>query len=349
MRRIWIGGLLAVVIIIGVSYFITNALLQLQSTVSIITPFASVVSKITRPSNPQWTLMLTGDVIPARSVNFQMVTKNDFRWSVAGIADLLQSADSTLINLESPLIPNCPLTNEGMVFCGDQRFIESLTFAGIDVANVANNHSLNYGWEGLGQTENLLHQNSILTTGYTLDSVCEGKQWCSRKTVKEIRRLRVGFLGYSTVGTEVNRDELAADIASLDADVDVLVVSFHWGAEYSRMPVGFPDDPREIAHLAVDNGADVVVGNHPHWIQGREFYKDKIIFYALGNTVFDQEWSQETKEGIIAQLFFDGTILTDIQIHPVGIRHYGEAYLLEGAQKELVLQVFTEASRQLMQ
>ena len=97
----------------------------------------------------KWTLVATGDVIPARSVNYQMTVRNDFSWSIAGIADLLKSGDITLINLESPLIPDCPLTNEGMVFCGDQKFIESLTLAGVDVANLANNHSLNQGFEGL--------------------------------------------------------------------------------------------------------------------------------------------------------------------------------------------------------
>ncbi len=295
----------------------------------------------------KWTLVATGDVIPARSVNYQMTVRNDFSWSIAGIADLLKSGDITLINLESPLIPDCPLTNEGMVFCGDQKFIESLTLAGVDVANLANNHSLNQGFEGLRETENFLNQNGIHTTGYTRDDTCAGQSWCSRKTILEIRGVQVGFLGYSTVGVTVDREALARDISSFDADVDLMGVSFHWGAEYTRVPRGFPDDPREIGHLAVNSGADVVIGNHPHWIQGLEYYQDKPIFYALGNTIFDQEWSSQTKEGIIAQLQFDGTKLTDIIITPIGIRHYGEAYSMEGTEKARVLQIFEEASGEL--
>ena len=295
---------------------------------------------------PQWTLMATGDVIPARSVNYQMSAKNDFLWSVRGIAPLLASADVTLINMESPLIKQCPLTNTGMVFCGDQRFVSALNFAGVDVANLANNHTLNYGWEGVRETENVLYSYGIETTGVTTQGTCANQSYfCSKKVIKIVKGITIGFIGYTIVGKNVDEEALAADIAALDKQADVLVVSFHWGEEYTRMPVGAPDNPRVIGRLAIDHGADVIIGNHPHWIQGMEYYRGKPIFYALGNTIFDQEWSKETKEGIIAEIRFKGTAIEDIVIHPVSISDYGRAELLDGKEKEEILDVFRNASR----
>jgi len=301
--------------------------------------FASLLGGIVGLSAP-WTLVATGDIIPARSVNYQMTARNDFLWAIRGVAPLLKSADITLINMESPLIKNCPLTNSGMVFCGDQRFTQALTEAGVDVVNLANNHTLNYGWEGLKETEDVLQAQNIDATGVT-------SQGLSNKVIKNIKGMNIGFLGYTIVGKTADKEALASDISALDKQVDVLVVSFHWGAEYSRLPVGAPDDPRVIARLAVDRGADLVIGNHPHWIQGMEYYRGVPIFYALGNTIFDQEWSRETKEGVIAEIRFRGKEIKDIIMHPLRISDYGRAQLLSGKEKEDILNIFQDASDQL--
>jgi len=319
---------------------------QLQRTPGgILAGFADLASRLT---NHEWTLVITGDVIPARSVNYQMTTRSDFTWPISNIAPLLSNSDLTLINLEAPLVKNCPVTTQGMIFCGDQKFIQGLKFSGVDVVNLSNNHIRNYGWDGVLQTENLLIQNNILTTGLTTTGSCANKPYfCSKKTVKKIDDITVGFLGYTIVGVSADQNLLVSDIGSFDDEVDVLVVSFHWGAEYTRSPVGAPDDPRDIAHLAVDNGADLVVGNHPHWIQGLEDYKGAKIFYALGNTIFDQEWSTETKTGIIAKLTFSDSDFKDIEIFPLRLQDYGKAVLLEGVEKQGVLDIFTTASESL--
>ncbi len=298
---------------------------------------------------PEWTLVATGDVIPARSVNYQMTTRGDFLWPIRDIAPLLSGADLTIINLESPLVHQCPLTNTGMIFCGDQRFAEALSFAGVDVANLANNHLLNQGWEGIKETEQALHKSGIETTGLTTEGTCIHQAYfCSKKTVKTVKGMRIGVVGYTIVGKKVDQEALASDIAAFDNEVDVLVVAFHWGREYSRTPIGEPDDPRAVARLVVDHGADVVIGNHPHWIQGMEYYRDKPIFYALGNTVFDQEWSKETKEGIIAEIHFKGSRVGNVTMHPLRIADYGRATLLTGKEKEEILDIFRDASSKLV-
>lgn len=308
----------------------------------------SILGQFHALMEPQWTFMATGDVIPARSVNYQMTARGDFLWSIRAIAPLLASADVTLINLESPLIKQCPLTNTGMVFCGDQRFVEALNLAGVDVVNLANNHMLNYGWEGVGETENLLRDHAIETTGITTQGTCAHQTYfCSKNVIKNIRGIKIGFIGYTIVGKKVDEEALTSDIAALDSQVDVLIVSFHWGGEYSRLPVAAPDNPRLIGRLAIDHGADIVIGHHPHWIQGMEYYQGKPILYALGSTIFDQEWSKETKEGIIAEVRFKGVNVQEIVIHPLKITDYGRAELLDGKEKEEVLDVFQDAGSKL--
>jgi len=131
------------------------------------------------------TLIATGDVIPARSVNFKTYQAGDWRWPWLETAGVLRQADLTFINLETPLITNCPLANEGMIFCGDQRQIEGLLFAGVDVANLANNHSGNWGEAGIQQTTALLKDNHILPIGTEEQPI-----------FTQVRGQRLAFLGY---------------------------------------------------------------------------------------------------------------------------------------------------------
>lgn len=348
--------------------------------------------------DPDWSLLITGDIIPARTTNWQMTKIDDFSWPLTHIAQILKNADLTLINLESPLLTNCPVTREGMKFCGNSRFAQSLADSGVDLANLANNHTLNYGWEGLAETEGHLREVGIETTGFaalpgeiqisslplqpfinpnnnypndttkypesipsnTKQNLAYAKNCvkdisCSRLTVKTLQfhsgqvgqNLKIGFLGYNAVGQRIDQEIVRSEIESADTLVDVLVVSVHWGKEYERYPATdsiAQDDPQELGRLFVDWGADVVVGNHPHWYQPFDFAQgkdgvDKVIFYALGNTVFDQEWSPETKVGFLAKLYFHGkNIVKDkLEIFPLGIRDYGQAYELAGEEKEAVM------------
>lgn len=355
-----------------VFWFLQTDKVLVEVVPSVLPQQKVTASGFPKDSKNTWTLLVTGDVIPARVVNQKMVEKQDFMWPLRNISHLLSNADVTLINLESPLIADCPVTNEGFKFCGEDDFSRALADSGVDVANLANNHTLNYGWEGLRQTEQHLKAAGIVTTGFVYEGLeCKQEINCSKLEIKTVRlsssssesqtsrevtletvessRLRsnnnilVGFLGYNAVGQRVDRPRVAAEIAKADKIVDVLVVSVHWGKEYERTPATdgiAQDDPKELGRLFIDSGADVVVGNHPHWYQGIEWYLDKPVFYALGNTVFDQEWSPETKVGYLAKLTFNGSELNweNIEIFPIGIRDYGEAYLLTGEEKTKVLE-----------
>lgn len=291
------------------------------------------------PKEKTVTMIATGDVIPARSVNYKMATGHGFRWPFEKTADVLRSADLTVINLETPLLTNCPTTVEGMLFCGDARVAEGLTFSGIDVATLGNNHVGNHFLEGVMETKKILNDNGIIP-------IAEGAGY------KEVKGTRFAFLSYNDIGAAepgvpwAEENKIKADIVEARKNADVVIVSYHWGTEYVTEPT---DRQKSLAHFTIDNGADVVLGNHPHWIQPIELYKDKFIIYAHGNFVFDQEWSEETKLGVVGKyIFYDGK-LVDIEYLPVRIVEYGQPYFLEGAERQQLLQRFQEASIRLAQ
>ena len=288
------------------------------------------------PSNQLITVITTGDVVPARSVNFKMTSYNDFTYPFRKTADLLKSADLTLINLEAPLIPDCPLTNSGMIFCGNSRFIEGLTFAGIDVATVGNNHALNYGHDRLTQTVRLLEKNGIVSAGFSPDTL-------SNLAVKEIKNKKIGTLAYNILDNP-DKNIILSEIRSAESEVDFLIVAYHWGAEYTNYPA---NKTIQLARDSIDNGADFIAGNHPHWIQPIEIYKNKLIIYSHGNFIFDQEWSRQTKTGIIVKSYLFNNKIVDAQFIPILISDYSQPAILTGKDKNDVLHLLRDISRQL--
>lgn len=285
------------------------------------------------------TVIATGDVIPARSVNFQSTQRKSFTWPFEKTADVLKSADITFINLETPLMKNCQLINEGMKFCGSDKHIEGLLLAGIDVANFANNHSANYGKEGIDETKKLLEDNGILVTGL------------GGAVIKDVKGIKFAFLGYSDIEktplvSEVEEEKIKTEVAQARKNADVVIVQFHWGTEYVTAP---EERQKFLGRLAIDSGADLVIGNHPHWIKPVEIYRSKLITYGHGNFVFDQEWSQKTKEGAVGKYTFLGKDLIDVEFFPVEIKDYGQPYFLEGEKKQKILNEMYQESKKLLE
>jgi poly-gamma-glutamate capsule biosynthesis protein CapA/YwtB (metallophosphatase superfamily) len=272
-------------------------------------------------------LLVTGDVIPARSVNYQAIVRNNFLWPYEKIAAVTANADITFINLETPLMKVCPVTQEGMIFCGSNRHIEGLNLMGVDVASVANNHAGNHGRNGLLETVQLLESNNIAVTGDT------------EPVIKMIKGIKFGFLGFNDISGGIEgmqhatEENIKTRIQEVRDQVDVVVVTYHWGAEYRSQP---DDRQKYLAHLTIDSGADLVVANHPHWVQPVEIYNGKVIMYAHGNTIFDQEWSEKTKQGVLGKYIFAGKKLVDIEYIPIGLKNYGEAFIAEGNLRDLI-------------
>jgi poly-gamma-glutamate synthesis protein (capsule biosynthesis protein) len=297
------------------------------------------------------TLIATGDVIPARSVNYMMVTRNDFLYPFRDTATFTRGGDITLINLEAPLLSaNCPVTVEGMSFCGDPRVVAGLHYAGVDVACTANNHIGNYGNAAIQETWQHLSAGGI--------------QHCGLGDVayRTVRGMRFAFLAYNAVGQRFDYAVARTEIRAARKHADIVVVSVHWGKEYVPLPGIAPgiadDDPRKIAHWIVDSGANLVVGNHPHHVQGLEFYHGATITYAHGNFVFDQMFTVadcpgdanefcSTREGVVGTYTFYGKTLVAVRFKPVVIYNYAQPRWATGKTATDILAGMERSTRQL--
>ncbi len=286
------------------------------------------------------TVIATGDVIPARYTDKTIrELGNDFNYTVAETKQTTADADITVINLEAPLVHYCPLTEGGFTFCGQPGFTEALLTAGVDVVTLENNHIGNYGGAGITETQGHLDTASI--------------KWADRytPTIVDVRGMKFGFLAFNAVGEVVDRTAMVAGIEALRPQVDVLSVAYHWGAEYLSVPnisYGIAEDyPPDLGRLAIDAGADLIIGNHPHWVQGIEVYKGKLITYAHGNFIFDQMWSYETRLGVVGKYTFYDAMLIGVEFTPVRIDNYAQPVLLEGDERQAVLDTMKQATEDL--
>ncbi len=286
------------------------------------------------------TVIATGDVIPARFTDFIIRQEGDnFLYTVEKTADIVADADITVVNLEAPLIGHCPVHTEGFTFCGRPGFTDALVEAGVDVVTIENNHILNWGYDGVVETVDHLE--------------AAGMTWTDRQTpaILDVRGLKFGFIAFNGVIEVIDRAAMIEQIEALRLRVDVLAVSYHWGAEYVSLPTVAPgvadDDPVTIGHLAIDSGADLVIGNHPHWVQAVEVYEGGYITYAHGNYIFDQDWSYETRVGVIGKYTFFDDELVGVEYVPTLIENYAQPVPMVGEERQAVLDGMRDASEQL--
>jgi poly-gamma-glutamate capsule biosynthesis protein CapA/YwtB (metallophosphatase superfamily) len=239
------------------------------------------------------------------------------------IAGLFSSADIAFVNLESPFSDRGRPVEEGMVFKAEPEMIESLRVAGIDVVSTANNHARDRGNYGIEYTLDLLAKAGIAAvgTGVTAEAAHQG-------TVLDRNGVRFGFLAYTFDQSNGNypdsddriamldADRMAADVKDMLARAEVVTVSMHAGWEYSRKPNPWQE---KFARAAIDAGASIVVGHHPHVTQPVESHANGLIFYSLGNLVFDQFQRKETQRGAIADVRFIGNRIVSYGMIPIQI------------------------------
>jgi len=256
-------------------------------------------------------LVVTGDLIPARLTQHALRRLGDWTYPFAATRSLLESGDLSVVDLEAPLIPNCPDLTSGFQFCGDPRIAGAMVGAGIGIANVANNHISNYGQQGIAETQQLLISKGISVSGL------------GRIAVRDMRGLKVAVIGMNLVGARFDQAQLRDQVAQARAQADIVAVQFHWGREYETFPFSAPgladDDPRTVGRITVDAGADLVIGNHPHCVQAGEVYRGRLITYAHGNFLFDQDWSVGTQESVVGRYYFYDTTLVGVQYVPLRI------------------------------
>ena len=270
-------------------------------------------------------ILLGGDVMLSRYVGRNAHQRNDPAWPFREIAPVFQSADIAFINLESPFTERKRPCDKGMVFGASADMMEGLRLAGIDLVSTANNHARDGGNRGVEFTLQLLKKNGIAAagTGFSERLAHEG-------VILVRNGVRFGFLAYTydqRNGNHKDDDERVAvmDIRKLLEDVecirtrtDVVIVSMHAGVEYHSKP-----NAHQIAfaHAAIDCGASVVAGHHPHVVQTVEKYKGGVIFYSLGNLIFDQSQPKGTSEGLLADVTFNGNRLDSFVVKPIVIRN----------------------------
>ncbi len=276
--------------------------------------FNVVKKRVVKPEKV--TLVLVGDVMLGRSVMTKSLDQDNPHYPFEAVADELVGADLVLVNLESPIVSDCPRSTEGMVFCSDPRMLEGLTYAGVDVVSLANNHVQDYGEKGLAETVGLLSDAGILTTGM------------GELVTRQIKNMNFGFLGFNMVGRRSNFSDNELWVVRKSSErVDVLVVSVHWGTEYKKKSNDFQ---RVWARELVNSGADVVVGHHPHVVQEVGYIQQKPVFYSLGNFVFDQMWSEETRRGLVVKLTFEDGSLVGEERRFVYMQEWARPEFVEG-------------------
>jgi poly-gamma-glutamate synthesis protein (capsule biosynthesis protein) len=282
----------------------------------------------------------TGDIIPARGVDVRIRSMGfDYPFDGVGIRQLLANSDLTIVDLEAPLIKACPVTRSGFTFCGQAPFAGAMAKSGIDVATLANNHIGNYGAAGIQETMQHLKEVGI---EYSYNQSL---------AIRDVKGKKIGILAFNGVGGRFHVDEIKQVIRKARPSVDLLFVAYHWGKEYEAYPTPdptiAPDDPREIGHMTIDEGADLVIGNHPHWVQGTEIYKGKIISYALGNFIFDQSWSEPTTQGLVGTYTFYGTKLIGAVYTPIIIKDQAQPRIADTSTARTIMGQFQASTRQL--
>ena len=246
---------------------------------------------------------LVGDISLGRMVTVEARRKQDFSFFLSKMKEWLSGNDINIGNLEGPVIGNCPSARAGMTFCGDVLFLDS--FLRNKMAfSLANNHVLNYGSSGFWETVELLNEKRIpwvyshSAPGDELGT--EEREESREFLVWEKNGVSVGVLGWDLSGGHWYREEEIVEKVKEEAGrVDWLIVNLHWGEEYREEPEKWRID---LAHKLVEAGADIIQGHHPHVVQRTEEYQGGLIFYSLGNFVFDQMWSEETRMGKVVEI-----------------------------------------------
>ncbi|MCC7494098.1 MAG: CapA family protein [Fimbriimonadaceae bacterium] len=337
--RSW-HGTVAVVLLIVLALAHSEPPSQARSSLEQAVRPATGGTAVAPPSLPEVRLALVGDLLLTHAER-----------PLAEVRNSLRGADVAFGNLESPisargsatplkLVDGLLLRNE-YVFRAPRRAADWLADAGFDVVSLANNHTMDYGPVALRDTLRLLAERRIAGPG-----AAERRPPVWPASVVTARGVKIAFLAYVAADTLPSTTHFAAtpkqpglafvagdsagrptaltasglcrDLAAARSQADSVVVSFHWGVETQPSPTRFQVN---LAHLAVDAGADVVVGHHPHCLQGIEVYRDRPILYSLGNFVFPNNRDLLCRT-VLAELRLQGRRFVDCRLKPV--------YLVDG-------------------
>ncbi len=245
-----------------------------------------------QPQKKHVSLSFVGDVMFSGKLA-PLLEQKGYDYPFAYVKSYLEKADIAAANLETPITTRGTEQQKEYVYRSSPSAVQAMKRSGIDVVNLANNHILDYGQVGLADTLDYLDQERLLRVGAGSDA-----DEAYRPAIVEKNGLKIAFLGFSRVVPEggwkagksrpgvaetYNYTVPVESIRKAKAAADLVVVIVHWGVEKKDKPESYQI---ELAHRYVDAGADLVVGSHPHVLQGFERYKGKWIAYSLGNFIF---------------------------------------------------------------
>ena len=276
---------------------------------TITTPVADPIVEVI---NTQVLLSAVGDCTIGTDSKFNyetslpaMVVNNnkDFSYLFKNVHSIFSSDDVTIANLETTFTDSNDREDKQFNFKAPAEYAKSLTLGSIEGVNLSNNHIYDYKQKGFEDTKLSLEKEEINYFG-------EGSKWETK-----IKDQSFGFLGYR--GWSLDKsflDKVKSDIEALKNNNSVVIINFHWGGENQYYPM---DAQKQLAHFAIDNGADIILGHHPHVIQGIEQYKNRIIAYSLGNFCFGGNSNPSDKNTFIFQSDFK---FTNNTLDSIGVR-----------------------------
>lgn len=236
----------------------------------------------------------------SRSLNAYFETQGA-EYFFASVKPIFEADDLTIVNLEGTITDETYRADKQFAFKGDPSFVDILTSGGVEAANLANNHSKDYGIDSYEDTITNVEAAGIVTFGY------------ERTAVMDIKGIKVGLVGIYELADGMEREsQVIENIQKVKSEgASLVIVSFHWGSEKEH----YPDSTQKaLARIAIDNGADLVVGHHPHVLQGIEEYNGKNIVYSLANFCFGGNSNPSDKDTMIFQqtfTFVDGELQAD--------------------------------------
>jgi len=241
------------------------------------------------------TILFTGDIMLDRGVK-ECMQKNSFYYPFSNIHQFLRGIDRVFGNLEGPIVDETPdFSHQSLRFAFGIETLKSISSACFNLLSLANNHTLDMGISGFNETIKHLEEYHIHSTGNPFydQPHLQGSAFISDDIV---------FSAFNRILPFKRKD---SDILKTIKELHVhhpekwLVVSMHWGNEYQE---NCSPAQKQLAQRMIEAGADIIIGHHPHVVQGIERYLDGIIFYSLGNFVFDQSFSEETQKGLAVGL-----------------------------------------------
>lgn len=246
-------------------------------------------------------ITFAGDAMFDRHIRM-IAQKNGYDSLLNDSLGIFSQSDMTIINLEGPITTNVSRSLGSAIGSRDNYYFtfspEILPFLKkntMSLLHLGNNHIFNFGEEGLQETQKFLKDSDLGYFG-SLSPSLEGSIYR-----KQMQGVSFSFISYNQFSS-VSSAHIAEYIQKEQQQSDFVVVYTHWGEEYKTIS---NQKQRDIAHTFIDSGADVIIGSHPHVIQEKEIYKGKTIYYSLGNFIFDQYFSEQTKKGLIVRVLFD--------------------------------------------